>query len=224
MKLTQHEILISATTIISLMLFSSCNPAKFSSNYNLSSSTKSSNTNPEKEAVDVEKQLALFTQALEKLSRSSSFLKIQDAANSTWKYLGYRAKLSPIDGRSSYANVLSRTNSTLSFSELRQDQCPSGMMCIQVYRPYVETRLVTQCQNAIYTMSENLIVTASMAPTANYHWTVVSGHQTPACENEDEAFFTTLSKQIIQNDPLILVSDNFLFIQSSSITYMFSRY
>lgn len=220
MKLAQTGIFISLFTIL---FYSSCNPVKLSSNYNLSSTAKNNLSSPEQEAIDLEKQTELFNRAVEKMSQTPHLLSIQNAENTSWTYLGYKLLVPATSGRTTSSYVISRTKTQIEFSELRQEQCPAGMMCPQVYKPYVEARFSNQCQNAVYRLFENLKVPDSMVPVTNYNWTAVSEQKNQGCTNEDDSLFTTLSAQITQNDPLIFIADRFLYIRSGSITYMFNR-
>lgn len=221
MKMTPYEIVI---VLVAAVILSGCNPSKLSSHYSLDNTSKIAKASPEKEAINVEQKIALYTQALEKLNKKVTYLSVENAAKTNWTYLGYQIKLATTDARGNVVNHLSRANTKLSFSDLQIDSCPTGMMCTLVYQPYVTAQINSECQSASYRMQESFIVGTSMSLESNYFWTVVAGEKTPNCTGtEEKEFFTDLSSEIIRNDLLIFVSDNFLYIQSNGLTFFFTK-
>ncbi len=219
--MTQIEILAFIT---SALLLTGCNPSKLSSHYSINNTSEIAKSAPEKEAINVDQKIALFTQALEKMNKSASNLTIQKAAKTNWTYLGYQLQMLTTDSRGNVVNHVSRANTKLNFSDVQIDTCPVGMYCLLVYQPYVEVQLTSECQKASYRMQERIMMGSSMVPESNFSWTVVSGEKTPNCSGTDEdEFFTILSRETIRNDPLIFVSDNFLYIQSNGLTFLFTK-
>ena len=221
MKTTQIRIL---AVITSALLLTGCNPSKLSSHYSINSTSEIAKAGPEKEAINVEQKMALYAQALEKMNKNATFLTVQNAAKTNWIYLGYQAKMLTTDSRGNVLNRVSRANTKLNFSDLQVDSCTASMVCVAVYLPFVTVQLASECQKASYRMHERIIMGGSTAPESNFSWTILTGEKTPNCSGTDEdEFFTVLSREIIRNDPLIFVSDNFLYIQSSGLTFIFTK-
>lgn len=221
MKMTQFEICFA---IAALTIFMGCNPSKLSSHYSLGTPSQIAKAAPEKEAINVEQKIELYNQALQAMNKNTSSLSLERAAKTNWNYLGYQLRFSTTDGRGNVMNRLSRANTKINFSDLQIDSCPAGLYCIMVYQPYVTINLLSECQKAAYRMQENRINGSSMAPQSQFLWTVVSGEKTPNCTGTDEDdFFLELSREMTRNDLLMFVSDQFLYIQSNGLTFIFSK-
>lgn len=220
MKTTQIEMLL--VTLFSVLFFG-CNPSKLTSKYHLSASADISKAQPENPQINVEEQIALYNKALEYFDKPHSVVTVQKAELTNWTYLGHRINYATTDGRGTASHILSKTQTSLEFSEVRQDACPPGMLCTLVYKPYVVASLSSPCQKASYQMNEQVLVNNDHQIEYNFSWTVVSGEKKPSCNSADERLFSEFSMSVPQNYSLVTTSGNFLFIQFSGIVFIFSK-
>lgn len=202
-------LLISLSTF-----FSACGPNQFSSEPNANVSNINSNTDPE--------YLAHLNKAIIRIPYVTQVTEGL-LSKTKWILLGNYSVLKTTDGSGSEVKLVPNSEFTITFSELKNQECPSGMVCAAVIRNYSKIEVNTTCGYLKFNAYQNSYFDSANILASNLQMVLENKSVKTCSTNVDKNLFEKIENLSALNDLILEIDKNFLFIQNSDGYLVFKK-